>query len=416
MAKVKLPRGIRENKGTYEARAMVNGVKICLYSSDLNQLKEEFEQAKQQAKNNLDYKRTQMSLNEWFEEWFTDVKAHKVKETSISPMKNNFKRTFGFYIGTKKIKDIKPMDVQQAINAMEKDGMSNSAMREALGRLRECMEFALGSQLISNNPCLIVEVPWTYKRSKEEIALTQEEQNALLDEVEDSWYKEMFYFMCLTGVRVGELGGLKWSDIDFDKKVICINRSLSCSYCNGVKREILVSPKTVNSIRQVPFLGEMDEILESQREKQIKLKKELGVRWRSGEEFDDLVFTTGMGSPCSRYIVQKEIKKAVKRMREKEAVTAVQEKREPRVVRDFHPHTLRHTFATRCFENKMEPKVVQALLGHSSISITLNIYTHVLDKKMEEELQKFGSAKTQERERYAGLDVKKVKITALSHC
>lgn len=64
----------------------------------------------------------------------------------------------------------------------------------------------------------------------------------------------------------------------------------------------------------------------------------------------------------------------------------------------------------------MEPKVVQALLGHSSISITLNIYTHVLDKKMDEELQKFGSAKTQEREVYAGLDVKKVKITALSHC
>ncbi len=157
---------------------------------------------------------------------------------------------------------------------------------------------------------------------------------------------------------MGELGGLKWSDIDFEKKVICINRSLSCSYCNGVKREILVSPKTVNSIRQVPFLGEMDEILESQREKQVKLKKELGARWRSGDEFDDLVFTTSMGSPCSRYIVQKEIKKAVKRMREQEAVAAVQEKREPRVVRDFHPHTLRHTFATRCFENKMEPKVV----------------------------------------------------------
>lgn len=207
MAKVKLPRGIRENKGTYEARAMVNGVKICLYSSDLDQLKEEFEQAKQQARNNLDYKRTQMTLNEWFEEWFTDVKTHKVKETSISPMRNNFKRTFGFYIGTMKIKNIRPMDVQQAINAMEKDGMSNSAMREALGRLRECMEFAVGSQLIPTNPCLIVEVPWTYKKSKEEIALTQEEQNALLDEVEDSWYKEMFYFMCLTGVRVGDADG-----------------------------------------------------------------------------------------------------------------------------------------------------------------------------------------------------------------
>ena len=60
-----------------------------------------------------------------------------------------------------------------------------------------------------------IEVPWTFKQSKEEIALTQEEQDNFLSEMEDSWYKEMFYFMCLTGVRVGELGGMKWSDIDF---------------------------------------------------------------------------------------------------------------------------------------------------------------------------------------------------------
>ena len=410
----KLPKGIRENKGTYEARAMVNGVKICLYGSDLDHLIEEFHQAKEKVKNSIDYRKTMITLNEWFEEWFTEVKAHKVKETSIHPMKNNFKRTFGFYIGSKKLKDIKPLDVQRALNTMEQEGISNSAMREALGRLRECMEFAVGNQMIASNPCLIVEVPWTYKKAKEEIALTQEEQNTLLNEVEDSWYKEMFYFMCLTGVRVGELGGLQWSDIDFSKKCITIRRSLSCSYCNGKKREMLVSPKTVNSTRQIPFLGEMEEVLKSQKEKQKRLKTELGERWRSGEEFSDLVFTTGMGSPCSRYIVDKEVKKVIKRIREKEAVLAVQEQREPKIIRDFHPHTLRHTFATRCFENKMEPKVVQSLLGHSSISITLNIYTHVLDNKMDEEIKKFGVAKTQ-NDPYSEIDVGKVRITAKSH-
>lgn len=85
-----------------------------------------------------------------------------------------------------------------------------------------------------------------------------------------------------------------------------------------------------------------------------------------------------------------------------------------KIIRDFHPHTLRHTFATRCFENKMEPKVVQSLLGHSSISITLNIYTHVLDNKMDEEIKKFGVAKTQ-NDPYSEIDVGKVRITAKSH-
>lgn len=103
-------------------------------------------------------------------------------------------------------------------------------------------------------------------------------------------------------------------------------------------------------------------------------------------------------------------------IREKEAVVAVQEGREPRVIRDFHPHTLRHTFATRCFENKMEPKVVQKLMGHSSISITLNIYTHVLDSKMDEEVKKFGVAKTQEEKDYSQIAVAKRTITAMSHC
>ena len=157
--------------------------------------------------------------------------------------------------------------------------------------------------------------------------------------MEDSWYKEMFYFMCLTGVRVGELGGMKWSDIDFKKKVVHVRRSLSCSYYNGEKR-----------------------------------------------------------------------------MSEKEGVLAVQENREPREIRDFHPHSLRHTFATRCFEKKMEPKVVQRLMGHSSISITLNIYTHVLDNIMEEEIKKFGVAKTQTPEEYYNEEIRRARISAMSHC
>ena len=102
---------------------MINGIKITLYGSDLNALIEEFTEAKEKAKSSQDYRKNRITLNEWFEEWFSTVKAHRVKETSINPMKNNFKRTFGFYIGSKKIKDIKPMDVQQALNTMEKDGI-----------------------------------------------------------------------------------------------------------------------------------------------------------------------------------------------------------------------------------------------------------------------------------------------------
>lgn len=396
MSTKKLPKGIRQKHGSYEARAVVNGIKINMYGKDLESLIENFEKAKNQARCNIDYNKNEITLNEWFEEWFDQVKAKKVKETSIYPMKRSFQRTFGFFLGNEKVKDIKPLDVQRAINAMQDSGIAVSTIRDTLGRMRECMEFAVANQMIQANPCIVIEVPWECKNSKKEIALTQEEQNALLVEAESTWYKELFYFMCLTGVRVGELGALKWEDIDFNKKVIRIRHSLSCSYSQGVKREIIVAPKTVNSTREIPFIGEMEEILLSQKKKQEKLRVELGDRWRGKGELDNLVFTTSMGSPCSRYIVDKEVKKIIKRLREKEATAAVMENRMPNEIRDFHPHTLRHTFATRCFEKGMEPKVVQALMGHSSITVTMNIYTHVLENKMADELNKFGTAKTVE--------------------
>ena len=92
MAKRKLPKGIREKNGAYEARAMVNGIKINMSSANLDNLIEDFERAKEQARRRVHYMKSEMSLNEWFDEWFDEVKAHKVKETSIRPMKNNFKK------------------------------------------------------------------------------------------------------------------------------------------------------------------------------------------------------------------------------------------------------------------------------------------------------------------------------------
>ena len=159
----RLPKGIRMKNGSYEARATIKGVCICLHNKDLKQLKQDFEAAKEHVKDSSDYHKTEITLNEWFDEWFDTVKAKKVKPTSIYPMKSRFVRTFGFYLGNKKLKDIKPMDVQNALNAMEAEGKSSSTMRDVLGRLRECMEFALANQLIGYNPCIVIEVPWTDK-------------------------------------------------------------------------------------------------------------------------------------------------------------------------------------------------------------------------------------------------------------
>lgn len=122
--------------------------------------------------------------------------------------------------------------------------------------------------------------------------------------------------MFLTGMRIGEVGGLKWEDIDFKNKYININRSLSCEYYEGEKTIRFTTPKTHNSYRKIPFMGEIEGILLSQKQKQNKLKKELGKRYRSKNEFADIVFVTSMRSPVLRYHAERECKKIVKEINE----------------------------------------------------------------------------------------------------
>lgn len=383
-------KGLRQRKdGRYEARAKINGVEINLYDFSLKNLKKTFEEAKEQASLNVDYKRKNITLNEWFDEWFTTYKLPNVKETSVYPMRSKYYKTFGDAIGDMKVVDIRNLDIQRVINELKNKGRASSTMREALGRVRECLESAKHNNIIANNPCFEVSVPWE-NTTKERRFLTQEEQERFLSEVDHNWYKEMFYIMFLTGLRVGEVGGLKWSDIDWERKCVNVERSLSCQYENGVKTMRLTLPKTQNSFRSIPFMGEAEEMLKSQKAKQERQRKSYGERWRAEGEFDDLVFTSSLGSPVTRYIAEKEIKKAVQAINYREDVQAKAEKREPVEFKDLYPHAIRHTFCSRCFEKKMEPKIVQQLMGHAHYSTTIDIYTHVTNTVYDEEIKKFG--------------------------
>ena len=373
--------GIRQREGgRYEARATINGITIDLYNIDLKQLKIDFEEAKKQARMSIDTKRQQITLNEWFEEWFTKYKVPTIKSTSVFAMKSKYYNTFGNLIGTKKVVDIRNIDIQEAINAMQKQGRASSSMRDALGRVRDCLESAKHNRIISENPCFEISVPWENKQVLRRF-LSVNEQNLFLQTVENNWYKEMFYIMFLTGMRIGEVGGLKWSDVDFENECIHINHSLSCNYEKGVKKMCLTTPKTYNSYRKIPFMGEAKEMFLAQKKKQDKIKRELGKRYRCEGEFADLVFVTSMGSPVLRYHAEKECKKVVKAINEAEAFDSVKEQRKPIIFEDVYPHALRHTFCSRCFEKGMNPKVVQALMGHQHYSTTIEIYTHVTVSK-----------------------------------
>jgi len=171
-----LSKGIYQRKdGRYEARALVNGIRIQLYNFNLKELKIEFEKQKEEARQGIDEKLSNITLNEWF----TKYKVPKIKETSINPMKTKYHANFGRLIGDMKVSEIRNMNIQDVINTMQKEGKATSSMRDVLGRVRECLESAKHNHIISENPCFDIIVPWE-NVSKERRFLSQEEQNRFL--------------------------------------------------------------------------------------------------------------------------------------------------------------------------------------------------------------------------------------------
>ena len=110
--------------------------------------------------------------------------------------------------------------------------------------------------------------------------------------------------------------------------------------------------------------------------------------WQPHEGFETLVFTGSKGQPQQTASIQNILKRMVKSINDEEADKAIKENRTPVIMEHLHPHALRHSFATRCFEADIPPKTVQMLLGHANIQITLNLYTHVSAEKKLQDMQK----------------------------
>ena len=172
-----------------------------------------------------------------------------------------------------------------------------------------------------------------------------DEQKKFLEtaETEYGWYYPMLKVMLLTGMRISEVGGLCWSDIDYDNDVIHIRRALFSQYEYDKKKLHFTTTKTINSVRDIPMMADCKKMLKLQKKNQNKIKKELGKRYRSENEegLSDLVFTSSMGSAATRYNVAPIINKIVKSINLREDYESVKENRKPIYMEPVSPHALR---------------------------------------------------------------------------
>lgn len=383
----------RRSNGLWEARKQVNGNSVRVSGFDKEQVLAEFDKKVQEAENPILIS-SDITVNAFRNRWFNTFKVPKIKATSVYPMTRRYERTFGERIGKRKLNSITYFDIQEAINGMMSDGIGVTTIKDALGSLRECFESAKNNGLIAINPCVDIILP-EKTDSKQRRFLTVDEQKKFLEtaETEYVWYYPMLKVMLLTGMRISEVGGLCWSDVDYENDIIHIRRALYSQYEYGERHLRFTTTKTINSVRDIPMMADCKKMLKLQKKNQDRIKKELGKRYRSEYEegLSDLVFTSSMGSAATRYNVAPIINKIVQSINLREDYESVQENREPVYMKPVSPHALRRSFCTRCFEAGMNIKVVQKIMGHNNYATTANIYTEVMPDKMNEEIELFNS-------------------------
>lgn len=166
-----------------------------------------------------------------------------------------------------------------------------------------------------------------------------------------------------TGLRIGELIGLKWEDVNFDSRTISIQRSVKFHTQDNFA---ISPPKSMSGYRTIPLTDLAYNIL-------IDIKKERKKEKVINIDFKDYIFLNKQGRPTTNIVYNNNLRKLCKRAN----------------IEKISVHTLRHTFATRCIEADMRPKTLQGILGHSNISVTMDLYVHITEESKENEMKKF---------------------------
>lgn len=362
--------------GTYMARFVDRyGKRNAFYDKDIKKLRRRLERARYEAEQGVLYAGGDTMLNDWFEEFLIIYKKGKVKETTLHRMGQTYSACRKRAIGMMRLRDIRAIHIQLLINEMAELGLSYGTIKLVRSLLNDMFKKAIGNGYMLVNPCDAVVMP--PKEACKARYLTEKEQEMFMEVAKEYFHYDIFCLSLSCGARIGEVLGLKWSDIDMERKTIHIQRTLH--YSKVTESEpchfFFTSTKTTSSNRVIPLLPETEKILRRIRSKQLRNKMLHTKTWKEELPFDDMVFTTAMGRPIRYGDVNRTIKSVITKANLQEEEVAKFESRTPFVLESFAPHCFRHTFVTRCKKKGVPYESIQLYVGHSDKEMT-EYYDH----------------------------------------
>lgn len=386
--------GQRSNGRYYFQYKDTLGHAKVVYDWDLSELRKKEKQIIRDLEDGINGTASKMTLNQLFDLYISLKDSGSLKETS----KNNY---IGMWncnlrdseLGNAEIKNIKTSHIMKFYKELKDKRLSNSTIKFFHTILVSCFNLALDDDMIRKNP-VKKECIKPYKGgAKVKEALTREEQRILLDFMENSniynSYVPMIKYMIGTACRIGEVIGITWDDVDMKNKKIFIDHQLIYKKApDGKTKFMITDTKSESGHREIPITNDIYNALADQRQ----YKMFMGTpRDYTVDGYSKFIFTTKSGKPIAPNGFNNAMKNVVEAYNKRETMMAESDNRQPVLLPHISAHTFRHTGCTRMAEAGIDIKVLQRIMGHSDISITMDVYNHVNDDRIQNELEKLES-------------------------
>ena len=317
-----------------------------------------------------------MLVNEWLDIWLRDYKKKSVSPATYASYHVNADTHIRPQIGMVELQKIRTHHIQRVLNYMgqekaDKKALSPWTVIKIKNIMSGAFEQAVRNQLILVNPVKGAVSP---KMEQKEIrTLTQNEQKQFLEVCKGHRLEALYTLALATGMRRGEVLALTWDNIDFKKKTILVKSSVSRINDPDTNTTDFVfsSPKTQAGRRSIPLMDSLIPILKAHKERQDIEKSQAGSAWNER----NLVFCSTVGKVIEPRRIAVEMERLTKMAG----------------LDHFTFHSLRHSFATRMLEANVSAKVVQDILGHTDVTLTLNTYSHVIGTTAHEQIAKINN-------------------------
>lgn len=367
MAKTKYSKKIKNNKEYYFFRLHSDKLHSPkdIYANTVKELDEKIKKIKYELDNNLITNNTLFLT--FFENWLFEIHFLNKKIST----KERYEITYRNYININyfkklKLKDLNLEFIQNYYNQLNNKGASSSIIKSIHKLLAPAIRYAFAQNRIIKDFSKSLVVPQENKiKNKTVEPFSLNEQIEFIKAIKGHKQEVLFLTALNTGLRQGELFALTWDDIDFSNNLIRVNKNVKdvthvSRSGRGKYEQIIQTPKTAKSNRFVPIPHFLIPKLLDHKEKQLQYIN-LAANLYTDK---NLVFPNSVGNFFNTSNIRKILK------------TILNSKE----IKQIKFHDLRHTYATRLLEAGEEPKIIQELLGHSNISVTLDTYTHVLEK------------------------------------